>query len=182
MVLRESKLVTIDFQAADFSLRDPSGLEYHRDDLMGTKGLVMVFTCNHCPYAEALWGRLIRLSKEIEPKGVNVVAINPNINPNYPSDSPEHMLELIHEKRVPFPYLVDEKQEVARQYEAQCTPDIYLFDSAYNCRYHGRFDDSWKDESAVSSHDLANAVNAMLTGQSINTVYPSMGCSIKWNE
>ncbi len=182
MVLRESKLVTIDFQAADFSLRDPSGLAYSRDDLMGSKGLVMVFTCNHCPYAEALWGRLKTLFNKIQPNGVNIVAINPNINPNYPSDSPEHMVELIHEKKLPFPYLVDHDQQVARMYEAQCTPDVYLFDAAFNCVYHGRFDDNWKDASAVKSPDLELAVTAMLAGKPVSQTHPSMGCSIKWNE
>ena len=144
--------------------------------------MLIVFTCNHCPYAIALWRRLIQLSQHIKPKGINTLAINPNINPNYPDDSPENMTSLVDSLGLPFPYLIDSDQSVARLYEAQCTPDIYLLNHEKQCVYHGRFDDNWQDESQVSSNDLQNAIDNMLQGQSIQQAIPSMGCSIKWNE
>ena len=182
MVLRESKLVTIDFENAHFNLPNPLGELFSRQDLMGANGLLIVFTCNHCPYAVALWDRLIDLANRVSSQGVQTVAINPNINPNYPADSPEHMQTLIETKHLPFPYLVDSDQSVARLYEAQCTPDIYLLNNSFECVYHGRFDDNWKDLQGVQSHDLSDAIDALISGSPILKPLPSMGCSIKWNE
>ncbi len=182
MVLRESKLVSIDFKNAHFNLADPLGNMFSRQDLMGEKGLLIVFTCNHCPYAVALWDRLIDLANRVAPRGVKTVAINPNINPDYPSDSPENMKTLIETKKLPFPYLVDSDQAVARLYEAQCTPDIYLLNTSFDCVYHGRFDDNWKDPKAVQSHDLSDAIESLISDLKISNSFPSMGCSIKWNE
>jgi len=109
------------------------------------------------------------------------VAINPNIHPNYPDDRPEAMLDKIAEWGIPFPYLVDEAQSVAKAYDAQCTPDPYLLDAAGTLYYHGRIDDNWKDETAVTRRELREAIQALVGGRPAPTVqHPAMGCSIKW--
>jgi len=164
-----------------FTLEDAAGKSYTSDDLVGETGLLVVFTCNHCPYAKAVWPRLIRLAQIARDKGINTVAINPNIHPNYPDDSPEGMRQEIERRGIDFPYLVDETQQVAKDFQAQCTPDIYLFDSAQALVYHGRIDDNWQDESQVNSEELKEAIEALAAGEPINPDQkPSMGCSIKW--
>jgi peroxiredoxin len=164
-----------------FTLRDPFGKSYTHRDLMGEKGLLVVFMCNHCPYAQAVWPRLIRLSRWAKEKGVNTVAINPNIHPDYPEDDPEVMKIKIQEWGIPFPYLVDETQEVARSFQAQCTPDPYLFSAEGKLVYHGRIDDNWKDEKLVKKEDLKEAIEHLVQGlPPLSVQHPSMGCSIKW--
>lgn len=167
----------------DFSLNDPAGAAHDNRELMGENGLLLVVTCNHCPYAIAVWQRVIRLAKEIRKKGVNTVAINPNIHPDYPADSPAAMQEKIAEWGIDFPYLVDADQSLARALAAQCTPDIYLYNAEGRLYYHGRIDDYWKDESQVTKQELAPAVESMISGQPAPAIqHPTIGCSIKWLE
>jgi len=181
MVLLESVLIPLGTTMPDFELKDPHGKAYKSKDLFGERGLLIVFTCNHCPYAIAVWPRVIRLAKYAKGMKLGVVAINPNINPDYPDDAPPKMIEKIKELGIDFPYLVDETQDVARQFKAQCTPDIYLFDKNLKLAYHGRIDDNWQDESKVTKEELKEAMNNMTTGQPIaQPQRPSMGCSIKW--
>ncbi len=150
---------------------------------MGEKGLLVAFTCNHCPYALAVWPRLIRHAATLREKGVHTVAINPNIHPDYPEDSVPAMREKIAEWGVDFPYLADESQEVARLFQAQCTPDLYLFDANGRLYYHGRMDDYWKDEKKVTRQELIPAAEAMLAGLPAPQLqHPTIGCSIKWRE
>jgi len=164
-----------------FQLPDPGGKIHSSDGLMGSKGLLVIFTCNHCPYARAVWPRTIALASRAKELGIHTVGINPNINPNYPEDAPEVMREKIKEWGINFPYLIDESQDVAREYKAQCTPDIYLFDSSKNLVYHGRVDDNWQDESKVTRKELKEAVDNLAAGKPISEKqFPSMGCSIKW--
>jgi len=112
---------------------------------------------------------------------INTVAINPNINPDYPEDSPENMKIKIKEWKVDFPYLADEKQETAKAFKAQCTPDIYLFNKDKKLIYHGRIDDNWQDESKVTTEELKEALNKHASGLEVpKDQNPSMGCSIKW--
>jgi hypothetical protein len=109
------------------------------------------------------------------------VAINPNINPDFPDDAPDKMALKIKELGIDFPYLVDETQKVAEAFRAQCTPDIYLFGKNKALVYHGRMDDNWKDESAVTREELKEAMNNMVAGRPVDAKQmPSMGCSIKW--
>ncbi len=164
-----------------FELADPAGTRHASDALMGPKGLLVIFTCNHCPYAKAVWPRTIALSKEAAAKGINTVAINPNINPDYPEDAPEAMKKKISEWGIPFPYLIDESQDIARTYKAQCTPDIYLFDASKKLVYHGRVDDNWQDASKVTRHELKEAIENLAAGKPLTgEQYPTIGCSIKW--
>jgi hypothetical protein len=137
--------------------------------------------CNHCPYAQAVWPRFIRLAAYAKGMRINTVAINPNINPEYPEDSPAEMKKKIKEWAIGFPYLVDETQDVARAFKAQCTPDIYLYNNDRKLVYHGRVDDNWKDESAVTREELKEALNNHAAGIAVSKDQkPAMGCSIKW--
>ncbi len=164
-----------------FSLTDPSGKKFSGSMLLAGKGLLVVFTCNHCPYAKAQWPRLIRLAEEFVGSGINAVAINANMHPDYPEDAPQRMTELVVELDVSFPYLVDDSQQVARAFRAQCTPDPYLFDGQGRLFYHGRIDDNWQDDQAVQRQDLRGAMVALVAGENPPIVQPpSMGCSIKW--
>ncbi|GAB4318383.1 MAG: thioredoxin family protein [Candidatus Sumerlaeia bacterium] len=183
MALLESISVPLGTVMPGFELPAPDGTLHTRDDLMGDKGLLVVFTCNHCPYAQAVWPRLIRLAAHARRLGVNTVAINPNIHPDYPADAPDKMTEAIAELGIDFPYLYDETQNTARAYKAQCTPDLYLLDTSGRLVYHGRIDDNWKDEAAVTRHELREAIEALAAGRPIEArQMPSMGCSIKWRE
>ena len=181
MALVESIAIPLGTKMPDFTLQDPHGKIYASDQVYGPKGLLVAFTCNHCPYAQAIWPKLIQLAQEVQKLGVNTVGINPNIHPGYPEDAPERMKEKIKEWGIFFPYLVDETQEVARAFQAQCTPDLYLFDSEHKLLYHGRLDDHWKEEAKVKKRELKEAINCLVSGAPLpEKQYPSMGCSIKW--
>lgn len=162
-----------------FSLPGVDGMTYRESDFADAKILVVFFTCNHCPYAQATRPRLIKLAGTMRGQGVQFVAINANDETNYPEDSFEHMKE--ERYNYPFPYLRDESQEVARAFDAVCTPDIFVYDEKRTLAYRGRFDDNWKDETKVTRRDLANALEQLLRGEGAPTEqFPSMGCSIKW--
>jgi len=183
MALVASIHVDLGWALPDFSLNDPEGRSYTLSECMGEKGLLVAFTCNHCPYALAVWPRLIRHARAFRKSGVNTVAINPNIHPDYPEDGIPAMKEKMAEWGVDFPYLADETQEVSRAFEAQCTPDLYLFDNSGKLYYHGRIDDYWKDEARATRQELADAVDAMLAGEPApQPQHPTIGCSIKWND
>ena len=137
--------------------------------------------CNHCPYVQAIIDRLISLQNDYQGKEVQIIGINSNDAENYPEDSFEAMQSIVKERNINFIYLHDESQEVAQAYQAQCTPDIYVFDKNQKLAYHGRLDDNWQNPNQVQKQDLRNALGLILTGQSITEEqYPSMGCSIKW--
>jgi len=181
MALVNSKELPLESLMPDFQLQDPDGKYHASGDLFGTKGLLVAFTCNHCPYAIAIWPRLIGLAKEAATLGINTVGINPNIQPDYPEDAPEAMRLKIREWGISFPYLVDVEQATAKDFDAQCTPDLYLYDANHKLVYHGRLDDNWKDPTRVTKHELRNAIIALAEGLPVATKqHHSMGCSIKW--
>ncbi|MDE1920315.1 MAG: thioredoxin family protein [Candidatus Omnitrophica bacterium] len=181
MALLESVKIPLGTTMPAFELKDPYGKFHKSSELFGERGLLVVFTCNHCPYALAVWPRLVRLARYGRGMRVNCAAINPNINPDYPDDAPDKMILKIKELGIDFPYLVDDTQQVAEAFKAQCTPDIYLFDKNKALVYHGRIDDNWKDEDAVRCEELKEAMNNMAAGRPISSKQtPSMGCSIKW--
>lgn len=183
MALVQSSLIQLGTLMPEFRLKNAWGRTFESKSFMGLKGLLIAFTCNHCPYAIAVWPRLIEISKLAKSIGVETVAINPNINPDYPDDSPEQMKIKINEWNIPFEYLVDESQDVAQKFDARCTPDIYLFDSRFQLVYHGRIDDNWKDEHKVTCYELRDAVQQLANDLPISQDQkPSMGCSIKWND
>jgi len=183
MALVASIHVDLGWQLPNLELKGPDGNSCKLSECAGASGLLVAFTCNHCPYAIAVWPRLIRHAASFRKKGVNTVAVNPNIHPDYPQDSVPAMKEKIAEWGIDFPYLADETQEAARTFDAQCTPDLYLFDKAGRLYYHGRIDDSWKNESQAKQQELAWAVNAMIDGAPPpQPQHPTIGCSIKWRE
>ena len=171
MALTYSTKVPLGSGTIDFSLPGTDGVNYSPSSFKSAEVLVIVFTCNHCPYAQAIWPRLIDFQARFKDRGVQLVGINPNDAANYPEDHPREMKKKVKEWGINFPYLFDESQETARAYDAQCTPDLYVYDRARKLRYHGRLDDNWQDP----------AVAALLAGRSpADRQNPSMGCSIKW--
>jgi peroxiredoxin len=183
MALVASIHVDLGWQLPDLELKDIDGKAVRLAGQMGENGLLVAFTCNHCPYALAVWPRLIRQAKAFRDMGVNTVAVNPNIHPDFPEDSVPAMREKIAEWGIDFPYLADETQDAARIFEAQCTPDIYLFGSDGRLYYHGRIDDYWKDEAKVTRQELIPAVEALVAGKPApQPQHPTIGCSIKWRD
>ncbi len=181
MALLESLQLPMGSELIDFNLPGTDGKNYSPADFADKKALVVIFMCNHCPYVIAIIDRLIKLQSDYAEKGVQVIGINANEADNYPEDSFENMQKWVEEAGINFVYLRDESQEAAKAYQAQCTPDIYVFNADKKLTYHGRLDDSWKDESAVTQKDLREALDAMLSGQPVTEEQkPSMGCSIKW--
>lgn len=143
--------------------------------------LVVIFTCNHCPYAQAYEDRLIELGNKFDQAGVQCVLINSNDATNYPDDSFEAMKIRYKEKGFPFPYCHDESQAVAKSFGALCTPHCFVFDQTRMLQYKGRVDDQWKDPKAVTRHDLRDAISAVVKGEKPEVQEANaIGCSIKW--
>lgn len=184
MVLLESIRIPLGSPARPFSLPASDGNIYSLEGFSEAKILVLVFMCNHCPYVQAVWGRLVALQESYKERGVQFVGINPNVaNNTYEEETMAKMKEYFSEYQMNFPYLADENQEIAKAYKAQCTPDLYVFDAERKLAYHGRIDDNWKDESAVSKRELAEALDALLKGERPTAEQrPCIGCSIKWLE
>tara|TARA_B100001094_G_scaffold3572_1_gene3231 strand:+ start:54 stop:599 length:546 start_codon:yes stop_codon:yes gene_type:complete len=179
MALTESTMVSLGSKAPYFSLPDTDGNNLSIENF-SKEILVVIFTCNHCPYAKAVEDRLIKLANKYNSK-VDFVLISSNDTENYPEDSPEKMAEQAESKSYPFPYLFDETQEIAKAYSAVCTPDIFLYNNDRELEYRGRLDDNWKEPEKVSREELKMAIEIVLKGEEIDfTQIPSMGCNIKW--
>lgn len=181
MTLLESLILPMGSPIIDFSLPATDGKNYSPSDFEDKEVLVVIFMCNHCPYVKGVIDRLIAIQADYADKSVQLVGINANDAEGYPEDSFEAMKEWVVEKGINFVYLRDEDQSVAKAYQAQCTPDIYVFDKSRKLVYHGRIDDNWQDEPAVTKKDLREALDAILAGSPVpKEQHPSMGCSIKW--
>lgn len=181
MALTYSQSIPFAEKAHDFALPGIDGKNYSLADFKDKKILVMVFMCNHCPYVAACWDRLIALQNEFGARGVQFVGINANDASDYPEDSFEKMKEYARAKGHNFPYLRDESQEIAKKYNAICTPDIFVYDENRELSYHGRIDDNWKDETKITRRELAEALESLIAGKKPSKDQkPSMGCSIKW--
>ena len=172
-------MVKLGSKAPDFNLPNTDGenisLEHFKAEI-----LVVIFTCNHCPYAKAVEDRLIDLGNKYSGT-VDFVLISSNDAENYPADSPEKMAEQARNKGYPFPYLFDETQEIAKAYSAVCTPDIFLYNNERKLEYRGRLDDNWQNPNQVEREELKMAIEAILNGKGIEfEQMPSMGCNIKW--
>ena len=165
----------------DFALPDVFGRVRRRDEALAGRANLVVFFCNHCPYAKAVEGRLIALHDEHAAAGLRTTLICANDPSHYPDDAPEQLRARAEERRYPFPYLVDESQAVARAFDAACTPDFFLFDADRKLVYRGRLDDNWKRPEHVKRRELHEAIVATLAGRAVEGVQnPSLGCSIKW--
>ncbi|MCX7879606.1 MAG: thioredoxin family protein [Ignavibacteria bacterium] len=185
MAATPSKMVPLGTPAPDFRLLDVlSGKFYSLDDFKNGKPLLVMFICNHCPYVMHIIEKLVELTKKYITKGVNVVAINSNDYEAYPEDSPIKMKEYAQRFGYPFPYLIDETQEVAEKFEAVCTPDFFLYDSNLLLVYRGQFDDSRPGNNLPpSGNDLALALDLVLENKPIDFEQkPSIGCNIKWKK
>lgn len=182
MVLLESEMVALGSSAHDFSLMGIDEATHSFSDWADKEVLVMIFMCNHCPYVQAVWGRLNELQSRFGERGVQLIGVNPNAaNPNYPDDSFEEMKKAPKLFGMNFPYLIDKDQSVARKYGAVCTPDIFVYDRARKLVYRGRIDDNWKDANEVTHNELADALEAVLSGEKVSIEQkPAIGCSIKW--
>jgi peroxiredoxin len=167
--------------ASDFSLPATDGRTYALADVCGVNGTLVAFICNHCPYVQAIRERLVRDAHELQALGVGVVAISSNDAVAYPADSFEAMRRVAREWSLPFPYLYDESQDVARAYGAVCTPDFFGYDAGLKLRYRGRLDSSGKSAEPGATRELFDAMRAMARGEPApREQYPSIGCSLKW--
>jgi len=184
MALTESYMLPLGTSAPPFKLPNVvSGIEQNLDELSGSKGTLIVFMCNHCPYVVHLLEGIIKTTKEFSKKGIATIAISSNSIKTHPQDGPKEMKKLALNKNFPFPYLYDESQEIAHSYQAACTPDFYLFDNSLQLFYRGRYDGSRPgNDIPVSGKELHHASETMLSKkQAIEPQYPSMGCNIKWH-
>jgi peroxiredoxin len=171
--------------APDFELPGTDGDTHTTDDFADSEALLVVFTCNHCPYAQAKVDELNAISSEYD--GVAVVGINPNDSEEYPEDSFERMRELVDEGTIDYDaYLRDETGEVAEAYGAVCTPDPFLFErdgGTFRLAYHGRIDDAHDPDEEPTEHTMREVVESVLAGEEVDVEeQPSRGCSIKWRE
>lgn len=183
MALLKSNPGEIGSGIIDFELKGVDGKIYSLDSFSSKSVIVIIFICNHCPYVQAVVGRLIKIQTKYRDKGVQLIGINSNDVETYPEDSFENMIIFAKERDINFPYLMDENQSTARSYDAVCTPDIYVYDSNRLLKYRGRLDDNWKEVSNVKSKDLEAAVESILLNKDITfEQVPSMGCSIKWKK
>ncbi len=185
MSLKESNMMELGTIAPDFNLPDTiSGDDYNLNGFFPSKGLVIMFICNHCPYVIHVNSQLISIAKKYNSKGINFVAISSNDVENYTDDSPDKMSLVGRVLQYPFPYLYDEDQSVARDYDAACTPDLYLFDSSRKLHYRGRLDGSRpNNDIELTGEDLRLAIDNLLSGNpALERQYPSAGCNIKWKQ
>ncbi len=182
MALTESTMLPLGTQAPNFLLMDTlSGNYYSLDDLKSEKATVVMFICNHCPYVIHVNPEIVRIANEYKNHGVAFIAISSNDVKAYPDDAPDKMSLVAKVLRFPFPYLYDKRQEVAKAYDAACTPDFYVFDKEMKLKYRGRLDDSRPGNNVpLNGSDLRNAIDATLNGTAIENQHPSMGCGIKW--
>lgn len=165
----------------DFSVRATDGKTYSKSDFVNSKGFLVMFICNHCPYVKAIEDRLIVLGEFLKERNFPVIAVCSNDGQSYPEDSFENLKKRSQEKKYPFVYLCDESQSMAKSFDAICTPDFFLFDGNSKLVYRGQLDNSWKDPKLVTHEDLKEAVLALIAGKPISAKQESsMGCSIKW--
>jgi len=182
MVSLETPVCEFGKPAIDFSLRGVDGQLWTLDKCKGENGLLVMFICNHCPYVKAVRDRIVRDSKELLDYGIKSVAIMSNDPSLYEEDSFENMQKVAAEYAFPFPYLLDETQDVAKAYGAVCTPDFFGYNAALELQYRGRLDASRKEAAPADvRRDLFEAmVQVAKTGAGPQEQIPSMGCSIKW--
>ena len=181
MALLESTMPPLGTPAHDFLLEGIDGKTHSLESYSEKEIIVIIFMCNHCPYVKAVLKRIIDLQNEFIDRGVQLIGINPNDATRYPDDSLENMKIIAKENDFSFPYLIDPSQEVAKSYNAVCTPDLYVYGKNRKLVYRGRIDDNWEDSEKVTQQDLKLALENILSWEVITSKQiPSMGCSIKW--
>jgi len=185
MALKESNMLELGTKAPDFNLPDTvSGKVLSLADVQGDQGTVVIFSCNHCPFVLHVNDEMISMANDYEKQGIKTVLISSNDVVNYPMDAPDKMTQLAKELGYPFPYLYDESQEVAKSYDAACTPDIYLFDKDLKLYYRGRLDGSRPgNDVPLTGSDIRGALDLLIDDRPApEKQYPSAGCNIKWKK
>ena len=184
MAKTPSTMLPLGTPQPDFALPDPDGRRWTLADVAGKRGTLVMFICNHCPYVQLVGDELARLGRELPARGIGVVAINSNDfkTEKYADDCPGRMRDEAEARGYAFPYLVDESQDVAKAYQAACTPDFYLFDADRRLVYRGQLDGARPGNGvAVTGADLRAAAEALLAGRPVAAEQrPSIGCNIKW--
>jgi peroxiredoxin len=178
-----SAMVKLCTKAPEFSLMDSvSDNIFTLEQLKGTKATVIMFICNHCPYVKHIYNHLAGFTPDYKYKGVSFIGINSNNYLAYPDDSPEKMKNLAIELGYQFPYLIDDSQKVAKDYNATCTPDFFLYDSELKLVYRGQYDNSRPNNGIpVTGDELKSALDAIISNSTVNPdQIPSLGCNIKW--
>jgi len=170
-------------KAPQFDLPGVDGKRYSPATARGDKGLVVMFICNHCPYVKAVIDRIVRDCKELAPLGIGSIAVMSNDPADYPEDSFDNMKKVARDKGFPFPYVIDETQDVARAYGTVCTPEFFGFNAALELEYHGRLDASRRDLVPNAKRELFDAMKQIAqTGKGPKEQVASVGCSIKWRK
>ena len=180
----ETPICDFGWKARDFRLPATDGRTYTLEDIRGPKGTLIMFICNHCPYVKAVVDRIVRDAGELQAMGIGVAAICANDARSHPEDSFGNMVKFAETHGFTFPYLHDESQEVARAYEAVCTPDFYGFNADLELQYRGRLDSSGRNPAGPDAkRELYEAMARIAeTGEGPREQTPSMGCSIKWKQ
>jgi peroxiredoxin len=183
MARTTSNTVALGTLAPNFNLKDTNSNEWFSfQDLKGEKGTMVVFICNHCPFVHHLIDEIVMIANDYRVQGIGIIAISSNDVVRFLQDAPELMTEFAFQNKFEFPYLYDETQEVAKAYDAACTPDFYLFDNQDKLVYHGQLDDSRPGNGIpLSGNDLRGAIDSVIYNRTINPDQkPSLGCNIKW--
>ncbi|NQY07207.1 MAG: thioredoxin family protein [Flavobacteriaceae bacterium] len=183
MARTPSNMLPLGVTAPDFNLPDTvAGNTFSLNDLKGDHATVIMFICNHCPFVKHVNPEIVALAHDYEGKGVSFIAISSNDAVNYPDDAPDLMKINASDEGFNFPYLYDESQEVAKAYDAACTPDFYIFNSDLKLSYRGQLDDSRPGNGIpLSGKDMRDALTAILNNTRVNeNQKPSIGCNIKW--
>ncbi|HYD92169.1 MAG TPA: thioredoxin family protein [Flavobacterium sp.] len=178
-----SNMLPLGTIAPAFYLRDTNSNDsFSFAQLKGEKGTLVMFICNHCPFVHHVLDEIIMIANDYRVQGIGIIAISSNDPVKYPMDAPDKMTEFAFQNNFSFPYLFDETQEVAKAYDAACTPDFYVFDSQDRLVYRGQMDDSRPGNNIpLSGSDLRTAIDGVLYNRPIpQNQKPSMGCNIKW--
>jgi len=183
MARTESTMLPLGTIAPDFYLKDTNSNDtFSFNDLKGTKGTLVMFICNHCPFVLHVINEIVMISNDYRVQGIGIIAISSNDVVKYPADAPELMADFALENKIDFPYLYDENQETAKAYQAACTPDFFLFDNENKLFYRGQLDDSRPGNGIpLSGSDLRGAIDALIYNRTLKELQkPSLGCDIKW--
>jgi len=182
MARTPSNMVNLGTLAPNFKLLNTRNNEpVISDNYFNKNGTIIMFICNHCPFVIHVLDEIVSITKKYDNE-ISFIAISSNDIVNYPEDSPELMKKLAEEKKFNFPYLYDETQEVAKKYDAACTPDFFVYNSDKQLVYRGQLDDSRPgNDIPVTGHDLRKAIDSLINGEEIDkNQKPSIGCNIKW--
>lgn len=183
MAQTPSNMLPLGTKAPNFNLPATNFNDFFSyETVKGEKGTLVIFICNHCPFVLHAIDEIVMIANDYRVQGIGIVAISSNDVVKYPQDTPDKMADFALENKIDFPYLYDETQEVAKAYDAACTPDFYLFDTQDKLVYRGQLDDSRPGNGIpISGSDLRNAIDSIIYNRKMNlNQKPSIGCNIKW--